>query len=126
MGGVWADRLSRRAVMLTADAVRLVTQGVIAALLISGRAEIWELVVTQAVYGAATAFFNVRPDASAVAPNPSLRFLTANVLRIIIDNNGNVGFGGITAVTNPIQHSNGAFRDPFATSISETGTPPNV
>ena len=24
------------------------------------------------------------------------------------------------------QHSNGAFRNPFATSISETGTPPNV
>lgn len=60
-------------------------------------------------FGRSSAFFNVRPDASAVAPNPSLRFLTLNVLRMIIDNNGNIGLGGITAVTNPLQHSNGAF-----------------
>ena len=35
VGGVFADRLPRRAVMLTADLVRLTTQGVIAVLLIS-------------------------------------------------------------------------------------------
>ena len=35
-GGVFADRLSRRAVMLVADATRFVSQGVMAALLSSG------------------------------------------------------------------------------------------
>jgi Chaperone of endosialidase len=59
--------------------------------------------------GRGGAFLNVRPDSNAVAPNPSLRFLTVNVLRMIITNTGNVGFGGITSPTNPIQHNNGAF-----------------
>lgn len=43
--------------------------------------------------GRGAAFFNVRPDASAAAPNPSLRFLTVNVERMIITNAGNVGIG---------------------------------
>lgn len=43
--------------------------------------------------GRGAAFFNVRPDASAVAPNPSLRFLTVNVERMIVTNAGNVGIG---------------------------------
>jgi hypothetical protein len=59
--------------------------------------------------GRGVGFLNVRPDSNAAAPNPSLRFLTQNVLRMIIDRDGNVGFGNITSVTNPIQHANGAF-----------------
>lgn len=46
-----------------------------------------------ASFGRGSAFFNVRPDASAVAPNPSLRFLTVNVERMIITNQGRVGIG---------------------------------
>ena len=46
-------------------------------------------------------FFNVRPDASALAPNPSLRFATANVQRMIIDNVGNVGIGQFGATVTP-------------------------
>ena len=48
-------------------------------------------------FGRSSGFFNVRPDASALAPNPSLRFATANVQRMIIDNLGRVGIG----TTNP-------------------------
>ena len=44
-------------------------------------------------FGRGAAFLNARPDASAVAPNPSLRFLTANVERMIITNAGRVGIG---------------------------------
>jgi hypothetical protein len=44
-------------------------------------------------YGRGSAFLNVRPDASATAPNPSLRFLTLDVLRMIITNTGRVGIG---------------------------------
>ena len=44
-------------------------------------------------FGRSAGFFNVRPDASAVAPNPSLRFMTANVERMIVTNVGNVGIG---------------------------------
>jgi hypothetical protein len=58
-------------------------------------------------FGRGAGFFNSRPDASAVAPNPSLRFLVANTLRLIIDNEGFLGLG-VTNPTNPIQHSSGA------------------
>lgn len=47
-------------------------------------------------FGIGSGFFNVRPDAAAVAPNPSLRFLTANVQRMIITNTGSVGIGTVT------------------------------
>lgn len=50
-----------------------------------------------ASFGRGAAFLNARPDASATAPNPSLRFLTANVERMIITNTGTVGIG----TTNP-------------------------
>ena len=43
--------------------------------------------------GEGSGFFNVRPDASATAPNPSLRFMTNNVQAMIITNTGNVGIG---------------------------------
>jgi hypothetical protein len=58
-------------------------------------------------FGRGAGFFNVRPDAQAAAPNPSLRFATANVQRMIITNSGNVGIG-TTAPTNPLQMASGA------------------
>jgi hypothetical protein len=44
-------------------------------------------------FGIGAGFFNVRPHASTVAPNPSLRFATGNVQRMIITNVGNIGIG---------------------------------
>jgi MFS family permease len=58
LGGVVGDRLSRRAVMLASDAARFLSQGIGAALLISGKARFWELIVVFAVHGFAQAFFN--------------------------------------------------------------------
>jgi hypothetical protein len=52
-----------------------------------------------ATFGRGSGFFNVRPDASAIPPNPSLRFMTVNVQRMIITNLGNVGIG----TTSPAQ-----------------------
>src|SRR5256885_3302649 len=57
LGGVWADRLPRQLVMLTSDAVRCASQGLVAALLLTGHARIWEVVVLNAIYGGANAFF---------------------------------------------------------------------
>jgi MFS family permease len=45
VGGVWADRLPRRTIMLVSDAARAVIQAVTAVLLLSGHAQIWHLVV---------------------------------------------------------------------------------
>src|SRR4051812_34678657 len=65
-GGVVADRVSRRAVMVTADLVRLGSQGAIAALLIGGGARVWMLAVLSGVTGAATGFFN--PASTGLLP----------------------------------------------------------
>jgi len=81
VGGVFADRLPRRAVMLVSDAVRFVSQGVMAGLLISGEAKLWQLVATQAVAGAASAFFN--PASTGLTPDTvsKERLQQANALR---------------------------------------------
>jgi MFS family permease len=67
--------------MLVADAVRFVSQGVMAALLLSGHAELWQLIVTQAVAGAASAFFN--PASTGLTPDTvsAARLQQANALR---------------------------------------------
>lgn len=66
LGGVWADRLPRRGVMLVADVVRAAAQFAIAILLIRGVAEIWHLAVLQMLMGAGEAFF--RPAYTGLVP----------------------------------------------------------
>jgi predicted MFS family arabinose efflux permease len=65
-GGVVADRLSRRAIMVAADVVRLAAQGVTAGLLIAGVAEVWSLALLAAAAGAASGFFN--PASTGLLP----------------------------------------------------------
>ncbi|WBO65132.1 MFS transporter [Streptomyces camelliae] len=57
LGGVVADRWPRHRVMFGADAVRVVSQGITAALVLSGDARIWQLMALQAVHGTASALF---------------------------------------------------------------------
>jgi predicted MFS family arabinose efflux permease len=56
-GGVVSDRVGRRRVMIVSDVVRTLSQGATAALLLTGAAEVWMLVVLSAVYGTAAAVF---------------------------------------------------------------------
>lgn len=80
IGGVVADRISRRTVMMGADLVRLIAQGAIAVMLVSGHATIAEIAVSQAFLGAATGFFN--PASSGLIPLVAGRWLQqANSLR---------------------------------------------
>ena len=65
-GGVWADRLERRVVMLTCDLVRGVALLALAILVISGRAALWEFVVLAVVVGAAQSFF--APASTGLVP----------------------------------------------------------
>src|SRR5438477_9948204 len=53
LGGVLADRLPRRRVMLATDVVRAITQGLVAFLLLSGEARLWHLALLFAAYGTA-------------------------------------------------------------------------
>lgn len=80
VGGVIADRISPRRAMLAADLTRAVSMGLIAALLLTGTAEIWQLALLYAIDGAATAFFN--PASNAIVPQivPGSRLQEANAL----------------------------------------------
>lgn len=66
VGGVWADRLPRRMVMLSSDAVRAAVQAVLAVLLFTGHATVWELGAGAAVLGVAQAFFG--PASTGLLP----------------------------------------------------------
>ena len=81
VGGVFADRLPRRGVMLTADVARMAVQAATAALLLSHTARIWELIVLQAFAGIGTAFFN--PASTGLTPMivSAGRLQEANALR---------------------------------------------
>jgi MFS family permease len=66
LGGVVADRMPRQHVMVAADALRATTQGVVAVLLLSGTARVWELLVLFALYGAGDSFFS--PASTGLVP----------------------------------------------------------
>jgi MFS family permease len=98
VGGVWADRLPRHLVMFASDLLTGSAQAATAALLLTGNAEIWHLVVLQAVGGSAFAFFF--PASTGLVPQtveaPLLQQANA-VLRLAL-NAGSIGgaaLGGI-------------------------------
>jgi MFS family permease len=57
VGGVVADRIERRRILITSDAVRLATQATAGILLVSGHAQVWHLAALTALFGAADSFF---------------------------------------------------------------------
>jgi MFS family permease len=80
LGGVVADRLPRRRVMLAADGLRAAVQALLAVVVLTGSVELWHLVVLVALYGAADAFF--APASTGLVPEvvaPS-RLQQANAL----------------------------------------------
>ncbi|HVL95850.1 MAG TPA: MFS transporter [Solirubrobacteraceae bacterium] len=66
VGGVWADRLPRQKVMFASDIVRGGLHALLAVLIFAGGAEVWQIVVIEALYGAAHAFF--RPAYTGLVP----------------------------------------------------------
>lgn len=89
-GGVSGDRLARRSVVIAADLCRFASQAAVAVLLISGHAELWQLLAAQAVLGAGTAFFMPAMQglvSQAVRPE---RLQKANALRGVA-----VSIGGV-------------------------------
>ena len=66
LGGVWADRLPRHRVMIATDLIRFALHALLAALIFTGAVEIWHLIVIEALFGAAEAFF--RPAYTGLVP----------------------------------------------------------
>ncbi|GAA4615460.1 MFS transporter [Actinoallomurus liliacearum] len=83
VGGVIADRLPRHSLMLGTDLVRAVSQGVAAALLISGAARIWHLLVLQAVHGIAAALSGPAVAGVVQATTRPEQRQPANALRVL-------------------------------------------
>jgi MFS family permease len=57
-GGVLGDRIPRRVVMVGSDAASTVVRAAMGALLLSGHAQVWELIALQGCGGAAVAFYS--------------------------------------------------------------------
>ena len=71
VGGVWADRLPRRGVMLVCDGLRAAAQAFVAVGLIAGTLQLWMLMVASAVVGGAAAFFG--PASTGLIPEITSR-----------------------------------------------------
>src|SRR6266705_1342269 len=79
-GGVVADRLGRRPVMLAADLVRFAAQATLAAALLARTPPIWQFVALSGLLGSGEAFF--APSLAALTPDiaPPARLSDANAL----------------------------------------------
>ena len=66
VGGVLADRMSRTRVMIACDFARCVLHALLAVLIVTGDVEIWHIVVIEALYGCAEAFF--KPAQTGLLP----------------------------------------------------------
>src|SRR6266496_681089 len=79
-GGVVADRLGRRPVMLAADLVRFAVQAALAAALLTSAPPIWLFVLLEGLLGTGEAFF--APSLTALTPDiaPPARLSDANAL----------------------------------------------
>jgi MFS family permease len=105
VGGIWADRLRRNRVMVASNIASGASQGAIAILLLSGHAQIWQLIVLAAVNGLSAAFFF--PAAVGIVPQtvPQRMLQSANSYLSLGSNASFIGgaaLGGlIVAATSP-------------------------
>jgi DHA3 family tetracycline resistance protein-like MFS transporter len=78
VGGIAADRISQRSIIVAAQLMNTVTVGVVAALGLTGQLQIWHMAVAAALLGVAAAFFF--PAYSAYLPRilPAEHLLAAN------------------------------------------------
>lgn len=98
IGGVVADRFSRRHLMIAADIARMLTQGAMAALLLAEAAEVWMLAALAAANGGATAFF--APASTGLVPMTvsAGRLQQANALRGLAQAGGFIAGPAIAGV----------------------------
>lgn len=105
VGGIWADRLPRHQVMVVSNLVNGVVQAVTAALLLSGHARIWQLIVLSALGGTSFAFFF--PASTGIVPQtvPASALQSANALLRLGVNGTRIGgaalAGLVVGLTSP-------------------------
>ena len=121
VGGVWGDRVRRERLMLASDIVRAGVQATVAALLLSGRATIWELMLLLAAYGSAEAFF--RPAWGGLLPQlvPQARLQEANALMGMSENMGWMVGPAIAGTLIAVLSPGGAIAIDAATFVVSAG-----
>jgi MFS family permease len=104
-GGVIADRVGRRPVMLSADVLRCCAQGTLAAALLTGRPPIWLFALLEAAVGAGSAFFQPALTALTVEIAPPGQLGNANAMLSLARSTTTVAgpalAGILIAVTSP-------------------------
>jgi MFS family permease len=99
IGGVVADRIERKRILIASDLVRLASQSTAGLLLVSGHAQVWHLAALTAVFGAADSFFS--PAFSGLMPltiSEPHHLQPANALRGLSFSTGSIvgpALGGI-------------------------------
>jgi len=80
LGGAFSDRFSPRTLMLASNAIRAVVVGILAALVLTGQAELWHLYLLAATFGIVDAFFY--PALNTIVPMlvPERQLAPANAL----------------------------------------------
>jgi MFS family permease len=104
-GGVAGDRFERRRILVTAELVMAVCQGVLATAIITGIAEVWHFIVVEFVFGcvrafsspAMTGFLPSLVPADSIQPANALLRIARNVVQII----GPAGAGIVVATLSP-------------------------
>ena len=86
VGGVWADRLPRARLMVGTDLVRAGLHGLLAVLIFTETVQVWHLVVIEALFGTAQAFF--RPASTGLLPRtvPAAEIQEAHALTNMTNN----------------------------------------
>jgi MFS family permease len=98
LGGVWADRLPRQLVMLLSDWVRAGAEVFIGAAMLTGHAQLWQIIVSAAVYNFAGGFF--QPASGALTPQTVSveRLQQANALMGLSRSAASVGGPAISGI----------------------------
>jgi len=89
-GGVWADRLQRRLVMIACDVVRAAVELFTFAMLLSGAMELWMFAATAALFGAASAFFGPASTGLVAETVSRPRLQQANALLALSESGTNI------------------------------------
>lgn len=86
IGGVIADRVPRRRLMISSDTLRFIAQAATAAILISRTAKVWEIAALAVIYGFGNAFF--LPTSTGIIPQTvsPARLQQANALISLTQN----------------------------------------
>jgi MFS family permease len=118
VGGVVSDRVGRREVMLASDVARSVCQTLVAALLLTGTAEVWMLVVLSFIYGISAALF--MPALVGLIPQTvtSERLQEANALLAMTRSVANVGGPVVAGVLIAVAGSGEAIAVDAATFVA--------